>query len=280
MEIRMAYPEDFNLIYPLLDRHDHRIPREIWQNLFKRPWQAALDHYGYMLLDNSKCVGFIGTIFSQRRLGGMEYNCCNISSWVVREDCRRRSLSLLFPILKLKDWLITNLTPNWTVYKILRKMGFQDLDTGFKIFLPFVQKRSRNCRILTHKTEIFPHLSPSEAQILNDHLYFNCLSLLLLVPDGSCFLLATRLDKKKVPLARLDYIGNAKILQENLGNVVDLIAYRWRVVAVISDERFLTPNASRWLLSYRLKQPRLYRGLRHDRQLLDNLYSELVMLGI
>jgi hypothetical protein len=83
-----------------------------------------------------------------------------------------------------------------------------------------------------------------------------------------------------VPLARLEYIGNHKILQENFGNVVNALASQWRVTAVMVDDRLLPAGDYRRAFSCRFKEPRLYKGFNGDRQLLDNLYSELVILGI
>lgn len=279
MEVRKAYLDDFAQVYPLLADHDPKLGREVWRRLFAPPWPAPLEHCGYMLLDGPRCVGFMGTIFAKRRLEGQEYNCCNISSWVVLEGYRNWSLSLLFPVLKLRDWIITNLTPNSNVCQILQNLGFQQLDRGFKLFLPLFQKRSQKCRILQGPADVAAYLDPVEHQIFTDHSSLDCLQLLVLGPAGSSYLVATRLVKKKVPLARLDYIGNPNILQGNLGNVVNFLALRWRVAAVMVDDRFL-PGDCRRALSFRFKQPRLYKGLLHNRRLLDNLYSELVMLRI
>jgi hypothetical protein len=280
VEVRKAYADDFERVYPLLQAHDPRLSRDIWRRLFQRPWPAPLDHYGYLLLAGSQCVGFLGAIFSRRRLGGQEYDCCNISTWVVREDFRNQSLSLMFPLLKLKDWVITNLTPSREVCRILKHFGFKELDAGFKIFPPFIQKRSRDCRVSLEPRDLVAHLTPKELQILDDQLPLACRHLLLESPRGYCYLIASRIVKKKVPLARLDYIGNHQILSDNLGNVVNALAIRLRVTAVIIDDRLL-PSGDYWrAFSWRFKEPRLYKGFNGDRQLLDNLYSELVILGI
>lgn len=90
----------------------------------------------------------------------------------------------------------------------------------------------------------------------------------------------TKVVKKGVPLARIDYLSQPEIFLEHLGTVVNFIGIRWRVLAVMVDESLLANSADQRAFSYRLKQPRLYKGPGPDRHLLDNLYSELVMLGI
>jgi len=276
----MAYPDDFDRIYPLLAAHDSGIPRKVWRRLLERPWPAPFDHNGYLLMDRSRCVGFIGAIFSRRRIGGQDYNCCNISSWMVKQEYRSHSLSLLFPLLQLKDWVISNLTPSREVYHILTNLGFRRLETKLKLFLPFIQKRSPDCEILAEPADISPHLSGDQQEILSDHLPFDCLHLLVRSPQASCYLVVTKVVKKGVPLARIDYLSQPEIFLEHLGTVVNFIGIRWRVLAVMVDERLLANSADQRAFSYRLKQPRLYKGPGPDRHLLDNLYSELVMLGI
>ena len=73
--------------------------------------------------------GFIGTIFSTRRLLGRMEPICSLSSWIVLEEHRNASLLLLKPILAMREFTIVNLTPAPVVYEIFSKLGFKPLES-------------------------------------------------------------------------------------------------------------------------------------------------------
>jgi len=67
--------------------------------LFDLPWPVEEEHRGFILRDGGEAVGFLGTIFSRRTVGGTTCRFCNLSSWIVKESHRSSSLQLILPVL-------------------------------------------------------------------------------------------------------------------------------------------------------------------------------------
>ena len=56
---------------------------------------------GYALYKNeSEIVGFLGTIFSERKVQYSTCNHCYLHSWIVDENYRKQSFRLIIPILE------------------------------------------------------------------------------------------------------------------------------------------------------------------------------------
>jgi acetyltransferase (GNAT) family protein len=122
IEVRSTGSEAFEDILPLLQRFPTpRITKDDWRwMLFRNAWSDNPGH-GFALYEGGKAVGFIGTIFSNRRLLGRMEPICSLSSWIVLEEHRNASLLLLKPIMALRDFTIVNLTPAPVVYEIFSK---------------------------------------------------------------------------------------------------------------------------------------------------------------
>lgn len=109
MEIKKAYSEDFEKIYPVLLLFDNpNITKEDWQKLFMKYWDSDRDYFGYYLEENNEVVGFFGLIFSLRQLDGKQADFCNMTSWIVKPEYRKYSLKLLNSVLAEENVVITN----------------------------------------------------------------------------------------------------------------------------------------------------------------------------
>src|SRR2546426_11723317 len=86
-------------------------------------------HRGYPIYAAGKAVGFLGTIFRARPLAGRMERVCSPSPWTVVKEHRHASLSLVTPILKLRDCTILNPTPSPVAYEIFHTLGFQPLES-------------------------------------------------------------------------------------------------------------------------------------------------------
>ena len=100
------------------------------------PWQTTEDFCGYLLLKDGDIKGYLGLIFSRRILNDKVEKFCNMTSWVVNEDCRSQSLPMLLELLKLKDYTLTNFTASPTVATILGKLGFTEFPVDQRVLLP------------------------------------------------------------------------------------------------------------------------------------------------
>ena len=68
VSIRKALASDFKEIYLLILKtyKNTNIPQDDWKKLFIRHWCKPEDFLGYVIVDNKRIKGFLGTVFSYR----------------------------------------------------------------------------------------------------------------------------------------------------------------------------------------------------------------------
>lgn len=288
-EVRKAYASDFPQVLPLLRSMDGpRFDVDRWRQLFGAHGSTREDHCGYVLVDGSDIVGFLGMIFSERQMGTTKVKLCNLTSWVVHERFRAESLKLLMPLRQMNDYVVTNFTANRTVSQLsLSLFRFRELEKHWVVIPPVptwsLVKALGRCRIITDVTEIERMIAGPDLEILADHRDVGCHHLVIESLDAYCYVVYHRARKKRIRVAHIDYISNAKVFGDAIGVARLAIAFGSRALAVVVDERLL--RGWRPALSFRYAMPkpspRIYRPARDiDPALIDTLYSELVLLGM
>ena len=174
-EVRPALPGHFDDVYPLLLGFRHAtMSRDDWRRmLFDLPWPVDEPHRGHILYDRGRAVGFLGTIFSHRIVGGRKLRFCNLSSWVVEDPYRSSSFELLLPVLGMKTHTIVNLSASASVHEIFTRLGFLTLE-GSQVLLPPLARpgeilRWPRCRIVTRTEAILEQLDAPRLEIF-DHM--------------------------------------------------------------------------------------------------------------
>src|SRR5271165_237328 len=102
-----------------------------WDGVFEYAWKQENFPYGYAIVHEGNILGFLGTLFCERVIGGNTLVCCNLSSWVVddgHKGARSLAVALLAPALKIKNVLITCYTANERAQKSYERIGFKPLD--------------------------------------------------------------------------------------------------------------------------------------------------------
>ena len=91
----------FDDIHALLAGFDaEHMSREDWRHmLFEHGWRAQNDPYGYVLSEQGRLAGFIGTLYSRQTIRGRQRRFCNLSSWIVNKEHRLHGLRLLARVL-------------------------------------------------------------------------------------------------------------------------------------------------------------------------------------
>ena len=137
-KVSKVFKQHFELVYPLLQKFDNSHSKEEWRNIFVQPFNNGEDNCGYSLCEGERIVGFLGYIYSSKIIDHKVVKFCNLTTWIVEEEYRNSSLLLIYPVLKMKDYCITNYIPALNVYKVSKKLGFEDLETHENIILPIV----------------------------------------------------------------------------------------------------------------------------------------------
>ncbi|HET8924019.1 MAG TPA: hypothetical protein VFN26_13605 [Candidatus Acidoferrum sp.] len=289
MEIREVHEDMTASVKKFLANREGFRDANDWDGLFNYPWKLQGYPYGYAIMDQEKMIGFLGTIFSERLIAGTTRICCNTTSWFVEEEYRAQMLALrLFaPLLKMKDLLITNLSPTDGAKKICENMGYEYLDQE-QIAIPVLPgiasiwgSGRKRLVVSFERNEIQSHLNQEERKIFEDHCKLACTHFLLRdLPTGEyCYGIATttplgRLRTLRGQWLSLCYLSNASMFARNFRFIKKDLWIAGRFVALRYDARFLPGKLSR--LAVRKKKTRQYKSKEPISWTVDNIYSELV----
>lgn len=257
---------------------------EKWRRLFEPHWERDENYCGLALKDDDKTVGFIGMIFSRRRIDDKIEKFCNLTSWFVRKEYRSRALALLFPLFGMKNYTITDLTPTRKVYLIQNKLGFKDLDANGRILLPFGHRLFQTKYTppqMTHDlAAIERKLEGRNLKIFHDHKHYPCSHFLLTDKDRYCYLIYTKLKRKRIPYVHIHYISNLDLFELVYRDIRQSVLSHAGAYFLLIDSR-LAKNRRlplSFCLPYRAPKQCLSSRLKPEQ--IDNLYSELVILNL
>jgi hypothetical protein len=288
-KVEKVTPAMFDDIYPLLlELDDSQLTGERWRLIFDYRWEFDEGHVGYALIDDRQVVGFNGTLFSRRTIDGIEARFCNLTSWIVKEKYRTESLRLVFPLLHLKGYTLTNLTMNERAWAIAKRLGFKNLDTHVRLLFPIPQLSSETgetpVAIVSDQAKIAEILNQAHLRIFSDHSQYDCGHLVIQEKDSYCYLLYTSKSYKKynckIPYGHIQYISDRGIFLKHLSRirVHFLTSNRYLFLAV--DERLIGNAHLPYSKIYQLKIPKMYKSEVLTGEQVDNLYSEIVVLGL
>lgn len=277
--IRPAEPEDFEHIYPLFQGFAAPRPsKETFRRLFVRRWGNTADPFGYLLEDEGQPVGFLGTIFSRREIGGRDERFCNLTTWIVAPDYRSEGLSLLFRVLHHEETTFTNFT-GVKVAPILRRFGFQTLDERARVLLPLPVAGRGD--ILLDPDRIAARLDDHDRRILEDHRPFAYPHILLSRGGEDTYLIVKTVRRKRLPLAEVHYLSHPAAFARLAPALLGRLCLRLGVVGLLVGEHYLGGCPVRLPgLSIPQRIPRLFRSASVPRQAMDTLYSELQVLDL
>jgi hypothetical protein len=261
---------------------------EKWRTIFNYRWDSDEGYVGYALVDDRKVVGFNGAIFSRRFIDGREVRFCNLTSWIVKEQYRTESLRLVFPFLNLKGYTLTNLTMNERAWEITKRLGFKNLDTNIRLLflVPGLSALSKEDPPVTMSDQsgIAEILDPDNLRIYRDHLQYNCGHLVIRDKYSYSYLLYTVKSYKKynfnLPYVHIQYISNRSVFLRHLDRIKLYFLKTRKYLFLAVDERLIGNRPVPYSKVYKLKIPRMYKSEILTGEQVDNLYSELVVLGL
>ena len=280
--IRPAVREDFDRVYPLLQGFGGPpLSKDTWQKIFVIPWQTTEDFCGYLLLKNDKVEGYLGLLFSQRILNGQIEKFCNMTSWVVNENSRGQSISMLLEVLKLEDYTLTNFTASPTVARILDKLGFTAFPVDQKVLFPIPHfARLQHGQACDFDLQIIQgKLSGRDLKIFGDHQGLNCEHLLLRSDRGDCYVVLKKTVRRKLVFARVHYLSDVAVFHECMEGLTASICFRLGAFGVMVDERYIAGRKFRNSVSYPHQRNAYFKSNSVvESRSIDTLYSEVVVL--
>ena len=254
------------------------------RKLFDYPWQRDENYCGLALKDGENTVGFLGMIFSRRRINGKLEKFCNLSSWCVAEKYRSRAVSMLLPLLAMKEYTITDLTPAKNVYRIQNRLGFKDLEAKGRILLPFGRRLSLpepSVTCVTHDpAEIEKKLQGEHLKIFNDHRIYCCAHFLLIEKDRYCYVIYSKLKRKRIPYVHVHYFSDSDLFARAYRLIRNSILSHCGAYFILIDSRLVENLKLPFSFCLPYRAPKQYLSSTLEPGQIDNLYSELILLDL
>ncbi|MCK5146661.1 hypothetical protein KAR48_07885 [bacterium] len=285
ISISKAYADDFDRVSPVLVGFNNQyIDKETRRALFKNQFNGKEDFVGYMMTDDDCVVGFLGLIFSQIPHKGRLIPTCNLTSWIVDEAYRSRSLFLLLPVLKMLEYTITDYTASDEVAAFLLKARFNIFETHYRFLLPVTRLLTlfKSVKCHTDKAYIASQLKGDEQVVFKDHENLNCVHFLFESNGQSCYLILNSLVRKKAPylIGQILYVGNSAYFADKIEEIRWQICKKLKVLAIFVDIRYLEGVVPPISILRELQNPRLYRSDSLTAADIQNNYSELALFNI
>ena len=191
------------------------IPFESINKILKSSKEKKLPVANIMLHKNSnQIVGFVGTLFSVKKINNTDYHYCNIHSWIVNKNHRLFSFFLISDVLK-KEINLTAFTAVYTLKGLLNKLGFEKKIINEKFYLnllPFSFKK-KSLLILKDGNEnnlinlIFKHDQKSEKISITGNI----------------------VRKKGFKVFKLLFSDNQNLFKENYIEILNYISKKYKI---------------------------------------------------
>ena len=284
MHVEEATEADCERILPILAGFNNAaLGPERWRRLFDYSWPAPTRSRGFLLRDGDRVGGFFGTIWSERVIEGKREVLCNLTSWITLPEYRNSSLLLFKAVVELPDCTITCHTPAGRIYPLFKRFGFEDLETKLRILLPVPSWNLSGVlrfRATTDLERMPAILEGSDREVFLAHKPYPCGHLLVHGPDGYCYMIFTKTKGRRASFAHLQYISNRDVFRRAL----DLIKLRLFLATgtpfVMIDERLVRGMEIPHSREVALGRPYVCRSATLRPEQIDNLYSEMILLGI
>jgi hypothetical protein len=152
------------------DNLNRTIAHATWKAAFGHRWMPGQPNNGFMLRADGRLAGTLGAIYSEQIIGDARVNFCNLTSLVVDEPYRARSMDLLAACLRQKDLCFTNFTPTAAVAKMLRLLRFTEL-RGDEYIVPHlpVPPAAMQLRVISQSEQLDRELTGNAARLWRDH---------------------------------------------------------------------------------------------------------------
>lgn len=286
VELRPAGPADAEAVAAFLHRGmNAKIPEERWRRLFAPPWPLPPDipDMGWLAEDGGRVVGFIGRLWSERRIDGRAVRVANVTSWYLDKEHRngRWGLALYRAVLdRLDDAPHTAISIARRTYPLYDRWGFGLLDDRRLLWRAGIEDGGGKVEILADRDAFDGDLTDEQRRLLDDHAGLPVSPVLARDDNGACLLVLS--IKKKGPGTLFHdvlHVGDPAFLAAHAAAVADALLPPGDCV-LASDGRFLDGLEARPAETVRLPVPRRFIGGSVAARRLDFLYSEVPLLDL
>ncbi len=254
-----------------------RLSPALWASAIRPSWQTTAPNHGFMLLCDGRVVGAQVAFYSERRVGDLTENVCNLSAWCVHESYRSHGLRLLRAILGQQGYTFTDLSPSGNVVPLNRRLNFSDLDTAAALIINLPMPRiGTGIRITSDRKTIEASLDGRDLEIYRDHANAPAAHHIVVTRGRQrCYVIFRRDRRKRLPLfASILYVGDPKLFQDAAQHVYGYLLTHFGIPMTLLENR-LGITRPRLSIPLRSPRPKMFRSSRLGADQVDYLYSEL-----
>jgi N-acetylglutamate synthase-like GNAT family acetyltransferase len=305
--VRNAELHDIQAIIELVrnDEFAREHSREALHKLFTYDWMPEKPNLGCVLTHGGRLIGFVGMIYSNRRIQGRSHRMCNLSTLCLHPDYQGRkrrtagggplySHLLAKVALAAADLTFTAFSASRAAGRLVESFGFERINNRKLVFRPGANLStlfSGRARILDDPDQILPLLDDDHRAILRDHLPYPCGHYVVLEGGRYSYIVTKRYRVRRStvlgdwPVERIRkgyflgsdvlYISDPALALRHWERLKWRIIRRERTVALLADEWMLGPDAPGGVA---IPRTVYVRGRKVEPQYIDKLYSELVIL--
>ncbi len=257
------------------------IPPETWISAFTHGWLPDPPNHGFKLLADGQLVGTLGAIYSRQSIDGAAVDFCNLTSLVVDDAHRARSMDLISACLSQKQFRFTNFTPTPAVAKMLRLFHFRQLRSGERVLLHApVPPLALGLKVISRRDDPARVLHGDTAKLWRDHRGLPWLrSFAVGRADSWCVVFWRPSVIKGLPGARILGFSDPALFVRWVRPIGGHLMLRHGIFGMRIEEHLL-PEGAEIGIRRPVVMPRVYRGPAMPDEGVSFLYSELVALPI
>lgn len=263
--------------------HEHLNPRvstPAWAAAIVPTWAVDSPNHGYLLRSGGRIVGVQLAFYSRREIDGEVEDFCNLGAWCVLEPFRSHGLRLLRALLSQRQYTFTDLSPSGNVVAINQRLRFQSIDTTTALVPNLPVTWPHASRVIWDPEAVGDFLTGPELRIFHDHMRAAAsLHLVLVRGQERCYVVLRRDRRKDLPLfASVLYVGNPAMLLRRMGDLGHHLLLHHGLPFTLVETRLIggRPHGAVLLSTPR---PKMFRSSRVPAERIDNLYSELALVG-
>ena len=247
---------------------------KILQNNF-----TSIHPIGYVIKNqNNSIIGFMGTIFSHKKIDNENKTFCNIHTWIVDKEYRFYSYLPLIPLIE-KKVVLTAFTPVKTLIGLLEKFDFKKIKMKYRVTFLFNFINKNDFIIEKNSLSIKKILNEHDLKIYENYINIQCEKFIILKKDDNSkyiFVIASKVKKKMFQVLNLFYVSDNNEMKKNWNIIKKKIASEFNLN--FCGQYFFEENYSSIpnnIFSKTLVKEICIKNLENQNKI-DTLYSDLI----
>ncbi len=255
-----------------------RSPKE-WESELRVNWQPDRPNYGFVLRDNNKVVGSIGTFYKDRIINGRTEKICNITSWCVLDTYKQHSMRLAMAVINQPGYSFTDFSPTKVVGATLKFLKFTPLDESQAVILNLPWRPFSSSNVIHQADKIKQLLEGDALQVYEDHATFPWLNHVLVGKPGSwCHVIYKKRVFKGLPSVDIIYLSSKVLFNQYISQFSTHLFFKGFITTLV-ECRFIMRRPFLSAVRSGFNQ-KVYLSDTLNEEDIDYLYSEVMALNI